>query len=118
MLTDVTTPDRLLLAAIAGCTARHAARHVIDDVGAAVGELLELAGHRPDLLAEHAGVCLGYAQEGPGLLAPMYRAEAEICVLAGADESLIPGWIEVGRRRALDAKAVPYTGARPRQTDA
>ncbi|MGH3303459.1 MAG: hypothetical protein ACRDOK_17625 [Streptosporangiaceae bacterium] len=41
-----------------------------------------------------------------------YKRMAELLIEAGADEALIPQWTEVGRKRAEDAKAIPYTGAR------
>jgi hypothetical protein len=74
-----------------------------------VAELRQVAGGRPDLLAAHAGLALGLAEaDGPG--APRYRAEAELARLAGADEAQIVGWIEIGRKRAEQARLRPYTG--------
>jgi hypothetical protein len=84
---------------------------VVDDLGAAVAELQELAGGRPDLLAEHAGVCLGWVQHGTPAEAPCFRAEADLCIAAGADETQIPAWVEVGCRRAAQFRLAPYTGA-------
>ena len=72
--------DRLIMAQISGITSRATARHVLadDDRQSAVDALRQVAGHRPDLLAEHAGVCLGIAQAGLPLLAPAYRLSAEL----------------------------------------
>jgi hypothetical protein len=47
-----------------------------------------------------------------------YRAQAQavadLCRLVGADESLVPEWIEVGRRRAASAAGPPFSdGLRP-----
>jgi hypothetical protein len=39
------------------------------------------------------------------------QAVAELCRLAGADASLIPQWIEEGRRRA-EARRVPRSASR------
>jgi hypothetical protein len=65
-----------------------------DETDAAVPELREIAGDRPDLLAEVAGILLD-ASEGE-LDEPRAKAAASFCIAAGADESLIPGWIEEG----------------------
>lgn len=68
------TADQILSAKIAATTRRHAARGVIDDIDSAVAELRELAGHRPGLLAEHAGACLGLAEVGPDIMAAKFQA--------------------------------------------
>ena len=107
----MSTADQLLNAKLAAVATRYAVRGQIDDLEAAVAELREIAGDRPDLLAELAGVALGLAEEGPPLLAPRFRAEAELARAAGADESLIAQWIEVGKRRAEAMKNAPYTGS-------
>lgn len=75
-----------------------------------MAELRELAGDRPDLLAQHAGVCLGWAEHGAPAEAPSFRAEAELCKAAGADEAQILPWVETGRGRAEQARQRPYTG--------
>jgi hypothetical protein len=106
----MSTADQLLLARISGICSRHCARGQIDDLDAAVAELQEAAGHRPDLLAQHAGACLGAAEEALPLLAPRYRAEAELATAAGADEALIGRWIDVGRKRAAQSRLRPHTG--------
>jgi hypothetical protein len=105
----VSTADQLLAARISGVCSRHCARGEIDDLDAAVVELRELTGHRPDLLAEHAGLSLGMAEADP-LLAPRYRAETELAGAAGADEAQIEQWIKVGHARAEQARLTPYTG--------
>jgi len=89
----------------------------VDEVQKAAGaaELREMAGDRPDLLAEVAGVSLG-SSEGK---VPEYRAHAraiaELYRAAGADEGMIPAWIEEGRRRAEAARRRPpfSGGVRP-----
>jgi hypothetical protein len=97
--------DRLIVARLSGAAQRHARWGDLDDAQTATGaaELREIAGNRPDLLAEVAGIMVGWA-EGKG---PEYEAKgqgvAELCRAAGADESLIPGWVEEGRRRANPA---------------
>ena len=81
-----------------------------DETAAAVAELREIAGDRPDLLAEGAGILLGF-HEG-GLDEPRARAAAYFCVEAGADRGQIAGWTEEGRRRAEAARHPPFS--RPR----
>ncbi len=67
-----------------------------------MAELREVAADRPDLLAEEAGILLGFHHGGPD--EPRARAEAQLLIAAGADESLIPQWIEEGRRWAQAAR--------------
>lgn len=101
-----------MLARISGICSRHCARGEIDDMDdmdAAVAELRAAAGDKPQLLAEHAGLSLGMAQ-ADRLLAPRYRAESELARAAGADESQIERWIEVGRKRAEQSRLTPYAG--------
>lgn len=103
-------PDRILVAQLTG-TARHHARWrelAQDEQDAAVTELRELAGGRADLLAQVAGIFEG-ASDGE-LDEPLARQAAQLCRLAGADETLIPRWIEEGRRRAGVARMRPHSG--------
>lgn len=103
-------PDGVLVAQIHG-TARHHARWrelTEDERAAAVTELRELAGNRPDLLAHVAGVSLGFA-EGQ-MDEPRAKQAAALCQAAGADPELIPEWIEEGRRRRAAANMAPMSG--------
>lgn len=91
--------DRLLGAKLCGEALHHAKWRALTDeeTAAAVTEIRQLAGGRADLLAEQAGLLLGF---GEGTLSePLRRCAAQLLVAAGADESLIPGWAEEGRRR-------------------
>jgi hypothetical protein len=96
--------DRLTVARLAAVARRDAPgrRPTEAETEALARELREIAGDRADLLAEVAGLLLGYyrrtAEE------PRARAAAHYCVAAGADPSLIPRWIEMGRRRAAAAR--------------
>ena len=69
-------------------------------------ELREAAGDRGDLLAEVAGLALG----SPGSRGPEYEARgqavAELCRRAGADEALIPQWIQKGKQLRLRSSAL------------
>jgi hypothetical protein len=109
--------DRLLIARIAGIARRHAPwrEPTEPEIAAASAELREVAGDRADLLAEEAGILLGF-HEG-GLDEPRAKAAAQLLIAAGADESLIPGWIEEGRRRAEAARLPPFSqpGRSPRR---
>jgi hypothetical protein len=101
--------DRLIVARISGVAMRHASwrEPAGDEIATAVAELREVAGDRPDLLAEEAGILLGF-HEG-GLNEPRARSAAQLLIAAGADESLMPGWIEEGRRRAELRRHPPFS---------
>ena len=101
--------DRLLVARLDGIAKRHAKwrEPTESETAAAVVELREVAGDRPDLLAEVAGILLG-ASEGR-LDEPRARAAAQLCIAAGADESLMPGLVEEGRRRAAERRMPPFS---------
>jgi hypothetical protein len=113
-------PDRLLMATLDGIIWRHARWHepAQQETDAAVAELRELAADRPDLLAEAAGVLLGF-HEG-GLDEPRAKAAASFCVSAGADAGQVAWWTEEGRRRAEEARLPPFSrpGRAPRRPQA
>jgi len=101
--------DRLQYAQIAGAAARHArAWLTADEEAMAVAELKQAAAGRADLLAECAGTALGFGEGGQD--AARYRQIAELCIAAGADQTLIDRWIAVGRQRAAIARAMPHAG--------
>ena len=85
------------------------------ETAAAIAELREIAGDRPDLLAEQAGILLGF-HEG-GLDEPRAKAAASFCIAAGADQGLIPRWVKVGRERAELPGRPPFSrpGRPPRR---
>ena len=103
-------PDRILVAQLTGTARRHARWRELtqDEQYAAVTELRDLAGGRADLLAEVAGIFEG-ASEGE-LDEQFARQAAQLCRLAGADETLIPRWIAEGRRRAEVSRMRPHSG--------
>jgi hypothetical protein len=94
---------------LSGTARRHARWHGLAaaEEAAAVAELRELAAGRADLLAEAAGVWLGFAEEWDQ---PRARQAAELCRMAGADPDAIPRWIEVGRERRAAADLPPFSG--------
>jgi hypothetical protein len=102
-------PDRLLVARLDGVAKRHARwrKPTEPEIAAAATELREVAGNRADLLAEVAGIVLG-ASEGR-LDEPRARAAAQLCIAAGADESMIAQWIQEGRRRAELRRNPPFS---------
>jgi hypothetical protein len=104
--------DRLRYAQIAGTAARHALgwRLTAEEEAAAVAELAESAAGRADLLAQCAGLALGFGEGAQD--AARYGQMAGLCIAAGADEALIERWVTVGRERAASAAAVPYSGRR------
>jgi hypothetical protein len=95
---------RLLSAHLSGIAVRHARWGGLTDAEKAAGaaELREVAGDRGDLLAEVAD------NRGPEYEA-RGQAVAELCRRAGADEALIPQWIQEGRRRAEAAQLPPFS---------
>ena len=99
--------DRLTVARLTGAAWRHASGWTPAGVGAAaaVPELREIAGARGDLLAEVAGLLIGYYRRTAEELKA--RAAAYCCIAAGADVALIPRWIEVGCSRAAAARLIP-----------
>jgi hypothetical protein len=101
--------DRLLIARISGIALRHARwrEPTEDELAAAVAELREVARDRPELLAEEAGILLGFYEDGGD--EPRAKAAAQLLIAAGADESLIPQWIEEGRCRAEARRHPPFS---------
>jgi hypothetical protein len=94
-------PDRdgITTAQLAGAAGRYAGRKPLD-VGAAVAELREIANGRGDLLAERAGVTLGfYARENRDEW-PRKALAAALLIAAGADLTRLMEWIAVGQERA------------------
>jgi len=77
-----------MVARISGVAMRHASwrEPAEDEIAAAVAEL----------------------REG-GLDEPRARSAAQLLIAASADESLIPGWIEEGRRRAELRRHPPFS---------
>jgi hypothetical protein len=103
---DRTDNGRLLRARLSGIAHRHARWRDMTAAGKGSGaaELKEAAGDHGDLLAEVAGLALGWAtSKGPEYQA-RGQAVAELCRMAGADEALIPQWTDEGRRRAQAAQ--------------
>lgn len=99
----MSTSDQVRVAELTGAARHHArGRELIpDERDAAVAALRELAAGRADLLAQVAGLFEGLAAGQPD--EPLMRQAAELCRDAGADPELIPGWIEEGRRRRVNA---------------
>jgi hypothetical protein len=81
-----------------------------DERQAAVGEMRKLAGGRADLLAHVCGIELGFGEGEPADTMSLSLRVAALCREAGADESLIPEWIEIGRQRRADARQLPFSG--------
>lgn len=69
---------------VAGAASRHALgwRLTAEEEAAAIAEVAQAAAGRGDLLAEQAGLAVGFARRG-GLRAARYRQIAELCMAAG-----------------------------------
>jgi hypothetical protein len=95
--------DRVLLAEITGVARRLARARPLTDAERrdAAAMLGQVARGRADLLAESAGLAIGTHEGGPD--EARHLQAAQLCIDAGADPSLVPQWIEEGRRRAAGA---------------
>jgi hypothetical protein len=92
-------PDGITTAQLAGTVGRFVSRTPLD-VEAAVTELREIANGRGDLLAERAGVTLGfYARENRDEWSRK-ALQAALLIAAGADLTRLTEWIAVGQERA------------------
>jgi len=101
-------PARIAVAQIQGC-ARHYARHGRVSEDEALTELAEILQGRDDgpvLLAEAAGILTGGCRRAEER--PAAEKAAVLCVKAGADVSLIPGWVAEGKRRVERAGLPPF----------
>jgi hypothetical protein len=99
--------DQLTVARLTGAAWRHASEWepARAQTATAVRELREIAGGRGDLLAEVAGLLIGYYRRTAEELKA--RAAAYYCITAGANLDLIPRWIETGCSRAAAARLIP-----------
>jgi hypothetical protein len=92
-------PDGITTAQLVGTVGRYVSRKPLD-VEAADIELREIADGRGDLLAERAGVTLGfYARENRDEW-QRKALEAALLIAAGADLTRLTEWIAVGQERA------------------
>jgi hypothetical protein len=114
----VPEPDRQMVARLAGMAQLHASwrEPTKAETAAAAAQLREIAGGRGDLLAEAAGLLIGFY--GRTVEECRAQAAARYCIAAGADPDLVPRWIEVGSRRAAAARQVPHAGSKTDGADA
>ncbi|HEY8112864.1 MAG TPA: hypothetical protein VII16_08345 [Actinomycetes bacterium] len=92
-------PDGIVTAQLAGTVGRYVSRKPLD-VEATVAELREIANGRADLLAERAGITLGF-YAGENRDEWQHQAlEAALLIAAGADLTRLSEWIAVGQERA------------------
>jgi hypothetical protein len=92
-------PDGIIKAQLAGTAGRYVGRKPLD-VEAAVTELREIAHGRGDLLAERAGITLGFYTRENRDEWQRKALEAALCIAAGADLTRLTAWIAVGQERA------------------
>ena len=81
-------------------------RLTADEEAIAVAELKQASPRWAALLAECAGLALGYGEHQPG--AARSRQIADLCIAAGVDQTLIEAWIEAGRQRTSKASALTH----------
>jgi hypothetical protein len=89
-------PDGVTRAGIAGTASRHASRKP-HDVDAAIAELRETADGRGDLLAERAGITLGFYARDNRDEWQRKALQAALLIAAGADLTRLAEWIAVGQ---------------------
>jgi hypothetical protein len=92
-------PGGIITAQLAGTAGRYVSRKPLD-VEAAVAELREIADGRGDLLAERAGITLGFYAGEKRDEWPRRALEAVLLIAAGADLTRLSEWIAVGQERA------------------
>jgi hypothetical protein len=88
-------PDGITIAQLAGTAGRFVSRKPLD-VEAAVTELREIANGRSDLLAERAGITLGFYTRENRDEWQRKALEAALLIAAGADLTRLTEWIEEG----------------------
>jgi hypothetical protein len=92
--------DEVRLAIITGTAVNHARWRPLtpDEEAAALADLAAVAGGRADLLAQAAGLTLGF--HAGALDEPRQHQAATLLIKAGADPALVPAWEAEGRRRS------------------
>ena len=102
--------DRLIVARSTGAAQRNARWHELTEAETAdaMAELEEIAAGLTDLLAEVTEILTGFHQGD--LQEPEAKAAAELCRLAGTDETLIPQRLEGGQRQAALVRRMPQSG--------
>ena len=104
---------RLALARLHGTVRHHVRLNPAQDSPrdvalAAVAELVDGRPDGPALLAETAGIMLGTARWPEDT--DQAERSAELLEAAGADQKLIPHWVEIGHGRATAAAKPPFGG--------
>jgi hypothetical protein len=99
--------DHLRYAQIAAAAARYVQGwgFTAEEEAAAIAELAQAAAGRADLLAERAGTALGFSEGG--LEPARNRRTAELCIAAGADETVMVRWVAVGLELAARIRDMP-----------
>ncbi len=109
-----TEADRLTLAVLSGVVGRRVQYRelTVQEKADAIAEIRTVT-TRPDLLAEEAGLLLGVGPSRAPLEVDRHERMAELLIEAfDLDLAEVEKWAAVGRKRAEDAQAIPYTGAR------
>lgn len=103
-----TSADRILVARLTGTARRHSVwrEPTAGETTAAVADLQQIAPGRTDLLAEVAGILIGFHDGALDELPA--RVAAHYCIEAGADPELADRWVGEGRRRAERALLPPF----------
>jgi hypothetical protein len=99
------SPERLAVARVTGIVRRHSGTEPIN-VHAALEEIRAVPAVSPEVLAEAAGIALGYYHDAQDWSSRII--EGGLLIAAGADLSQLRHWINVGRNR----RAEPHHAAR------
>jgi hypothetical protein len=98
-------PDRIAVARVSGIATRHSRTEPID-VHTALEEIRAVPAVSPAVLAEAAGLTLGYHHDAMDWSTRI--VEAGLLIGAGADLSQLRRWIREGAER----RAIPHHAAR------
>jgi hypothetical protein len=101
----VDNPDRLITARLMATAFRLATRNPVDGQ-AALAEIAAIAGDRSDLLAEGAGLLIGWRSPRREITHdwPAQAVAGSLPVAAGADLSVLDHWIRVGMQQARELR--------------
>ncbi len=99
-------PDRLFARQATGHALPPPSWRLTAEEEAAAAELTQAADGWAALLAECAGLALGYGEHQVD--AARYRQVTELCIAAGVDQTLVETWVEGGRQRARTAAALTH----------
>jgi len=91
--------DRVTVARLRGAAERQATQLLTGEKPADPDECATIAGNRPDLLAQAAGLLLAAGEAGASSWPERAKLAAQLLIDAGADQAAIPAWVAEGTKR-------------------